>query len=854
MSNELLHSRIVKRFNDVFETPPDVPKYIYDNLNHNLRPYQEEAIRHYIYTQRSGINEDFFNHLLFHMATGSGKTNILAAVILYLYKEKHMQDFIFFVNSDAVIRKTLENLTNKNSSKYLFNKSGILIEGNLISIQIVDNFPVNKDPLTIYLKLTTIQKLHIDLTFPRENSICYKDFVENPICLLADEAHHINAYTRSEKKGLSKAELEEKTWETTVQQILKSNIKNKLVEFTATVNLTNESLFNKYRDKIVFQYDLRKFMEDGYSKNVVLLKANQDDEIKVISAVLLSQYRKYIARDHSIDIKPIILFKSNKIDQSLKANHDFNALIDQMNLESLKEIISNGYKTYLGTDTIFEKMFKYYSTMDLNRVLKDLKWDFEVGNIINANDKSFISEKNAVLLNSLEELDNPIRAIFAVAKLNEGWDVLNLFDIVRLSEGVPISKSITDSEAQLIGRGARFNPYNFNKKLVGTRQFDLSSSNLKILETMHYHTINDNAYIKNLEKSLEAANIEFYSDSYHRLKATLKASFKKTNFYRNGYIYINKVQTTLAEDYQCLNDYGIPDKYFYKWERSSEQLLGQKDNDLIKFSDYKLPYNEILIRKAIRLNPFFRYDRLKKYVPSISTIEEFIQSPKYLRGQEVYVSLPENLSIESLSNLDKIKILNGFLDSIERNIKNNYKKEKGTTTFEPIKVSTVIDDYVIELSAGDKKISSLIKSRNMAKEDWFVYDVALVNSLEEQLLEFIYNRVDELKQRYNEVYLIRNERKIKLTEFDSYKGFMPDFILFLKDAKFNYFIFIEPKGSHLIEKDQWKQEMLKQINDRTDIEILGQNKNVIIKGLKFYNSDELIYREFLDDFNSKIFM
>jgi len=32
MTNEILHSRIEDRFNDIFETPPDVPMYIKDNL------------------------------------------------------------------------------------------------------------------------------------------------------------------------------------------------------------------------------------------------------------------------------------------------------------------------------------------------------------------------------------------------------------------------------------------------------------------------------------------------------------------------------------------------------------------------------------------------------------------------------------------------------------------------------------------------------------------------------------------------------------------------------------------------------------------------------------------------------
>jgi len=60
-------------------------------------------------------------------------------------------------------------------------------------------------------------------------------------------------------------------------------------------------------------------------------------------------------------------------------------------------------------------------------------------------------------LNALEDRNNEIRVIFAVDKLNEGWDVLNLFDIVRLydtrdGKDNKVGKT-TMAEAQLIGRG-----------------------------------------------------------------------------------------------------------------------------------------------------------------------------------------------------------------------------------------------------------------------------------------------------------------------------------------------------------------------------------------------------------------
>ncbi|WP_410971930.1 hypothetical protein, partial [Salmonella sp. SAL4445] len=75
---------------------------------------------------------------------------------------------------------------------------------------------------------------------------------------------------------------------------------NRLFEFTATIDLANKDIGQKYRGKVVYQYDLKQFMSDGYSKKVMLLEANQNDSDKMLDAVLLSQYRKLTAADHGI--------------------------------------------------------------------------------------------------------------------------------------------------------------------------------------------------------------------------------------------------------------------------------------------------------------------------------------------------------------------------------------------------------------------------------------------------------------------------------------------------------------------------------------------------------------------------
>jgi len=787
------------------------------------------------------------------MATGSGKTLVLAATILYLFKKKNHQNFIFFVNSDAIIKKTYDNLTNQASPKYLFAKEGIEIDGEQIAIQIVDTFPALPADNTIYLKLTTIQKLHMDLTVPRENGLTYEALEEMKLVLLADEAHHINALTRSDKRKLNNKELEEKTWEHTVQRLLKLHPENRLIEYTATIDLKNDALFDKYRDKIVYQYDLKRFMQDGYSKNVILLRANEDDSQKMLNAVLLSQYRKYVAKDHGIHLKPIILFKSNKIATSKAANADFFDMVERLTVHQLEQTIQNGLAVHQDTRSIWHKMFLYFSNISLSDVLQELQWDFTEETTMNANSQAFLEEQNALMLNTLEETDNPIRTIFAVAKLNEGWDVLNLFDIVRISEGASNTKSTTDSEAQLIGRGARYYPFEYNEEIAYIRRFDEDPSDLKVIEALHYHTINENQYIKNLEKSLETANIEVKKDEYHRLEAKVKAKIKKSKWFKNGKIYINKVVPTTSADYQSFADYNISAAYDVNFERAIEQKFGSKQETVSsnQTHEQQLHINKRLLQKAIQRNKFYRFNNLKQYVPSISSMNEFIESENFLGKLAIWVSLPANLTVEELSPFQRLKIVERFLAYAAKNMRSNYMKVKGTPVFEGHALPKFIDDYVVELSKVTNA-TDVTKTKNMQGRDWYIYDRAIGNNLEHEFIDFIQDYVETLKEKYEDVYLIRNERKVKITEIDGTRGFMPDFLLYMKNEDYTYQVFLEPKGEHLLLKDQWKEAFLQSLSTREDVEVLSENELVRLIGLRFYTSNAERKALFREEFQKQL--
>ena len=82
-----------------------VPEYVAKNLSSafELRPYQIRAFENFI-THFEIQKRPHPLQVLFHMATGSGKTLIMAGLILYLYKQGY-RNFLFFVNLTNIIDK-----------------------------------------------------------------------------------------------------------------------------------------------------------------------------------------------------------------------------------------------------------------------------------------------------------------------------------------------------------------------------------------------------------------------------------------------------------------------------------------------------------------------------------------------------------------------------------------------------------------------------------------------------------------------------------------------------------------------------------------------------------------------------
>lgn len=82
----------------------------------------------------------------------------------------------------------------------IFIKKKIAIDGKQISILEVEQFPRIQQENTIYIKLSSVQKVSEDLFVVRENTMGLTDYERQPVVILADEAHHYSANTKKRKR------------------------------------------------------------------------------------------------------------------------------------------------------------------------------------------------------------------------------------------------------------------------------------------------------------------------------------------------------------------------------------------------------------------------------------------------------------------------------------------------------------------------------------------------------------------------------------------------------------------------------------------------------------------------------
>lgn len=854
--------------NGFIDFKASIPDYITQNLKFPLRPYQKEAVGRYLYYKRDEKNRKKPEQVLYNMATGSGKTLLMAAIILEKFKQGE-RNFIFFVNNDNVLTKTRANFLPNEMGKYLF-ADKITIDNQVVGIREVTDFS-DSQPDSINIVFTTIQKLHQDLNTPRENRLTYEQFEDLSLVLLADEAHHLNA-------GLGKKEKDENdSWTATIENIQSTARKSSLFEFTATIDLANPDIAQKYEKSLIFKYDLKEFRLDKYSKDVLFHLVDNELPIRMLQAIIISQYRKKIALKHGINLKPLVLFKSQKIAENKGNLEDFLDMLANLSVEqvqSQKNLTANDEEQ----KNILEKAFAFFeeSGLSFQDLIEELQEDFRRERLLVIDGKNKTSN-NLVELNTLELPSNEIRAIFAVDMLNEGWDVLNLFDIVRLydirdgktTKNGFVAGNTTNAEKQLIGRGARYYPFVIDNQIEEkfTRKFDENENNeLRVIEQLHYHSANNPRYISELKQVLRESGI-FDDVNLEERELKLKKSFKQTRTYTDGLVWMNKrlsYQEYVEQRQESLLDTSfIPSSFEVRlptfntrdFEAFSEDDVFATDSINTLNFEFGKEITSNIVRAAINRNKQYTFKNLQKAFFGLSGVSAFIEMLS-----KVNIIVESSLSqISELTSDQKLYITEQLLYSIEKDIVPTEERFYGSANFESVPVREVFEENILrkytvnvsgnaEFGRSQKTKSETEIFENIDQLDWYAYDDNFGTSEEKYLVRAIRELMNDLQEKWSDIYLLRNEKAVKIYSFDEGRAFEPDFILLANDKKVgntSWQIFIEPKGSQFLDsnntfknsKEGWKEKFLLQITERDEARTLLDDERYRIVGLPFFNNE-----------------
>ncbi|GAA7635921.1 DEAD/DEAH box helicase family protein [Helicobacter pylori] len=771
---------------------------------------------------------------MFEMATGSGKTLVMAGLILECYKQGY-QNFIFFVNSTSILEKTKLNFTDSASSKYLFSEN-ININDENTEIKSINNLNESQTS-AINIYFSTIQGLFSLFTKAKENAISIEDLKDQKLVFLADEAHHLNTET---KKKLSDAESNEKhNWESVVKLALEQNKDNLLLEFSATIP-NEKSVKDKYKNLKVITYTLKEFSEDKFCKNIYSLSyENKELETRFLGACVSSLYKELLAQHHNIEnFKPCILFKSERIEDSKENQERFNAFLENLSPLDLENFFNHSRNAFFkDAKNFFDKQ---HYTPNLAALLQT---KFKKSVQINTNNEKEL-EKSMLLLNSIEDRQNPKRVIFSVDKLNEGWDVLNLFDIVRLKNKA--SQKDTTKDAQLIGRGARYYPFSYNDFKPSNiefyqRKFDLFNP-LSALERLDYHAVYDSEFIAKLNNELQDLGLGFVNEKQtipltptKNLKCYYASNTKNKNKNLFNKDYTDPVKVKLQSLHVPLFAFGVREKKVdFKEENKGDKTYYEP------YTLDKIPINYFL--KALNLKNL-DFKTLKKAFKkhAFNNKVEFI---------ERYISQLKT-NFHKNQKFDDNKILLKLAVYIIENLKDTLLKEQDKYDVSALELK--------EFETHNKSLSASEFEKDIPLYEWLLFkDMRKLDSdLERDFLDFINNHKEVLDKKFKEWCVLRNDRFTELKVFCNIEnspnyaqGFEPDFILFAQthsDEFLGFTCYMEAKGEHLKHSNAWKEEFLEMLENAA---LKSHNKKLDLKGLPFFTlKNRVANSEFNTAFN-----
>lgn len=663
------------------------------------------------------IEKNEINRASFWMATGSGKTIVMIKLMallneLMLKEIMPKKPIMLLAPNDKILTQFKSQIQNFNA----FNEKSIIVK-ELKDFEKKDfNGNLNFGDTIIYISRSDLidseENVGKDAKAKRIN---YKNFLQKEgFYILLDEAHKGDS-----KDSVRKGYFNELARGLNGNDILENDFgKGFIFNFSAT--------FEDDIDLITcaFNYNLQKFNDDGYGKNIAVLDTLSPEKINsiiesfiIFTAILKSKeelFSKYNFKDKKLIYhNPLIIAVSDKVNtQDAGVKLYFEAILKILKEDiNIKDIVSN-LKSKLQSVilnfnglTLGNEFLKIIENIDSKTIRQSVFYASKIGGIeackIKGNDKELaFKSKNAtkpfLLLNignikewekeyiaelgiesgedleqsyfdTINESSSPINIMMGSKVFNEGWDSnrVNIISFINIG-----SKNAKKYVLQTIGRGVRIEPFsNFRQRFQSCKIEHNQKEYLKQfcegLETLFIMATDSNA-IKEILKGIE--------------------SFKTKENAIKG----------------------------FKVKRDFKPLLVPEYKDGKNFSKtYKISKID--------------YDNLKEYLQSfdedVLLLSQGCDSKDLGFGTIQKILHKEYIEIvgnrENLQPQNAIKIINNFFNSYDKDLKEFKILDDEICHFE--KFSSTLDDMVI------REINNKIKE--------FVNSVSVKGKSEQELME-----------------------------------------------------------------------------------------------------------------------
>jgi type III restriction enzyme len=256
----------------------------------------------------------------------------------------------------------------------------------------------------------------------------------------------------------------------------------------------------------------------------------------------------------------------------------------------------------------------------------------------------------------------------------------------------------------------------------------------------------------------------------------VKDAFRATKFYQSGAVWRNERRANLREDVDTLRDYMPGTEFSFPTLLSGRVIEtaafgGGRERDtgagLQGSRRFAVPDLGVdLVRFAMDANPFFAFSELSHHFPNLPNRNAFITSEAYLAGIGVTVRGSED-RLSALTTDDKVAIARFVIETVERAVKSASVDHVGTREFTFDMLHTVLTDREIKIGATGESGRSWSETElqgldhiDLHQEDWHVFETSYGTDQEKYLIRFIHDNRDLLRARFDEFYLIRNEKMV----------------------------------------------------------------------------------------------